>query len=192
MGRAEVAAALRARIVGGMHVGRMSGGHRLPSAKALGRKCGVNERVVRAAFRVLAEEGFLDLRPRSGTYVKPAHPSGEGLLPDLGAWVVGMLIQARSRGLPPREISHYLRRSLETRRVRAACIECNLDQLELMCSELKSDYGYETESTLLEDIEHSESLSRADVLVTTLFHASEVQRVARRLRKPCISVTLRP
>jgi DNA-binding transcriptional regulator YhcF (GntR family) len=192
MGRAEVAEALRARIVGGLHVGRMSGGHRLPSAKTLATEFGVNERVVLAALRTLAEEGFLELRPRSGTYVKPAHPAGEGLLPDLGAWVVGMLMQARSRGLAPREISHYLRRSLETRRVRAACIECNTDQLDLLCSELKSDYGYETESTELADIADSETLSRADVLVTTLFHAGEVQAVARRLRKPCISVTLRP
>jgi DNA-binding transcriptional regulator YhcF (GntR family) len=192
IGRGEVAEALRARIVGGLHVGRLSGGAKLPSARALASEFGVNERVVLAALRTLAEEGFIELRTRSGTYVKPAHPAGEGVLPDLGSWVVAMLMQARSRGLAPREISQYLRRSLETRRVRAACIECNRDQLHLLCSELKADYGYDTESTEIADLERPDSLSHVDVLVTTLFHTSEVQAAARRLRKPCISVTLRP
>jgi DNA-binding transcriptional regulator YhcF (GntR family) len=191
LGRTEVAEALRARIVSALHVGRLAGGARLPSAKTLASEFGVNERVVLAALRTLADEGFLELRSRSGTYVKPAHPGGEGVLPDLGAWVVGMLLQARARGLAPREISRYLRRSLETRRVRAACIECNADQLHLLCAELSADYGYETESTDLEDLERPDSLSHVDVLVTTLFHASQVQAVAERLRKPCVTVTLR-
>jgi DNA-binding transcriptional regulator YhcF (GntR family) len=192
IGRAEVAEALRARIVGGLHVGRLGGGAKLPSARALASEFGVNERVVLAALRTLADEGFVELRTRSGTYVKPAHPAGEGVLPDLGAWVVGMLMQARSRGLAPREISQYLRRSLETRRVRAACVECNRDQLHLLRSELSTDYGYETDSTELADLARSDSLSHVDVLVTTLFHTSEVQAAARKFRKPCISVTLRP
>jgi DNA-binding transcriptional regulator YhcF (GntR family) len=190
-GRAHVADALRARIVTGLHIGRFAGGDKLPSARGLASEFGVNERVVLAALRMLAEEGFLEIRTRSGTYVKPAHPAGEGVLPDLGAWIVRILIQARSRGLPPKETSHYLRRSLETRRVRAACIECNRDQLHLLCSELTADYGLEAESTELADLDRSDSLLRADILVTTLFHATEVQAVARRLRKPCVSVTLR-
>jgi DNA-binding transcriptional regulator YhcF (GntR family) len=191
IGRNDVAEALRARIVSALHVGRLAGGDRLPSTKTLASEFGVNERVVLAALRTLAEEGFVELRSRSGTYVQPAHPGGEGVLPDLGSWVVGMLLQARSRGLAPREISRYLRRSLETRRLRAACIECNADQIHLLCSELSADYGYETQSVDVEHLTRPDSLADVDVLVTTLFHASQVHAVAKRMRKPCVSVTLR-
>jgi DNA-binding transcriptional regulator YhcF (GntR family) len=194
-GRDAVADTLRNRIVSGLHVGRLSGGERLPNTRALASELGVNQRVVMAALRTLAEEGFITLRARSGAYVVPPHPAVGGSLPDLGAWLVNMLVQARARGLPPREVSEYVRRSLETRRVRAACIECNRDQLHLLCSELASDHGFITESAEIDELRASEpplALRRADLLVTTLFHASEVEALATRLGKPWIAVALRP
>ena len=134
IGREAVGSALRDRIVTGLHVGRLTGGERLPSTRSLAAEFGVNERVVLAALRALADEGFVELRPRSGAYVVPPHPAAGAGLPDLGAWLVTTLVQARARGLPPRELPEYARRCLETRRVRAACVECNDDQLHLLCS----------------------------------------------------------
>jgi DNA-binding transcriptional regulator YhcF (GntR family) len=195
LGRDAVADTLRNRIVSGLHVGRLGGGERLPNTRALARELGVNQRVVMAALRTLADEGFVTLRARSGAYVAPPHPAVGSSLPDLGAWLVNMLVQARARGLPPREVSEYVRRSLETRRVRAACIECNRDQLHLLCTELANDHGFVTESTELDELRASElplALRRADLLVTTLFHASEVEAVAKKIGKPWISVALRP
>jgi GntR family transcriptional regulator len=195
LGRDAVADTLRNRIVSGLHVGRLSGGERLPNTRALARELGVNQRVVMAALRTLADEGFVTLRARSGAYVAPPHPAVGSSLPDLGAWLVNMLVQARARGLPPREVSEYVRRSLETRRVRAACIECNRDQLHLLCTELSNDHGFVTESTELDELRASElplALRRADLLVTTLFHANEVEAVAKKIGKPWISVALRP
>jgi DNA-binding transcriptional regulator YhcF (GntR family) len=195
VGRDVGADALRERIVSGLHVGRLAGGQRLPSARSLAAEYGVNERVVLAALRTLAEEGFLELRRRSGAYVVPPHPNGGGGLPDLGGWLVGMLVQARSRGLAPREVSEYVRRSLETRRVRAACIECNRDQLAQLCSEIADDHGYVAESVEVSELDADETplaARRADVLVTTLYHAAEVQTAAERLGKPWIAVGLRP
>ena len=194
-GRDTVTDALRDRIVNGLHVGRLKGGERLPGTRALAAEFGVNDRVVMAALRALAAEGFVVLRPRSGAYVGPLHPAGSGALPDLGAWLVTVLLQARARGLPPRELPEYARRCLETRRVRAACIECNADQLHLLCSELATDHGYETESVEVDEIAAAEppsAVRRADVLITTLYHAAEVQAMAQRLGKPWIAVSLRP
>lgn len=194
-GRDTVTDALRDRIVNGLHVGRLKGGERLPGTRALAAEFGVNDRVVMAALRALAAEGFVVLRPRSGAYVGPLHPAGSGALPDLGAWLVTVLLQARARGLPPRELPEYARHCLETRRVRAACIECNADQLHLLCSELATDHGYETESVEVDEIAAAEppsAVRRADVLITTLFHAAEVQAMAQRLGKPWIAVSLRP
>jgi DNA-binding transcriptional regulator YhcF (GntR family) len=193
--RAAVVDELRDRIIGGLHTGSMRGGDRLASVRELAAELDVNERVVLAALRELAGEGFIELRPRSGAYVVPPHPAaGEGL-PHLGAWLIGMLLQARARGLPPREVSEFVRRSTETRRVRAACIECNRDQLHLLCSELANDHGLVAESTPLDELSAADpplSVRRADVLVTTAFHADRVRRLARTLDKPWIAVALRP
>jgi DNA-binding transcriptional regulator YhcF (GntR family) len=195
LGREAVADALRDRIVNGLHVGRYTGGERLPSGRELAAEFGVNERVVLAALRALADEGFVVLRRRSGAYVARPHPAAGGALPDLGAWHIGMLLQARARGLPPREVSEYVRRSLETRRVHAACIECNHDQLHLLCSELADDHGFVTEPVEVDALrapEPSLALRRADLLVTTLYHAPAVQALAERLGKAWIAVALRP
>ncbi|MFL5562797.1 MAG: winged helix-turn-helix domain-containing protein [Gemmatimonadaceae bacterium] len=197
MGREAVADTLRNRIVSGLHVGRLNGGERLPNTRALATELGVNQRVVMAALRTLADEGFITLRARSGAYVVPPHPAvgGGSSLPDLGAWLVSMLVQARARGLRPRDVSEYVRRSLETRRVRAACIECNRDQLHVLCSELADDHGYVTESAEVDELHERElplAVRRADVLVTTLFHATEVEALAKKIGKPWIAVALRP
>src|SRR5689334_18694829 len=101
IGRDAVAEALRSRIVSGLHVGRLTGGDRLPPTRVLAAEFSVNERVVLAALRTLADEGFVELRPRSGAYVVPPHPAAGGALPGLGAWLITMLVQARARGLPP-------------------------------------------------------------------------------------------
>lgn len=190
--RGEITEVLRSRILSGLHVGSLAGGERLPGARALAAEFGVNERMVLAALRTLAEEGFIQLRSRSGAYVTPPRSLGERVLPDVGAWIVGMLVQARSRGLAPREIPIYLQRVLDTRRIRAACIECNADQLDLLCSELKSDFGYETRGVMTDGMERSDAVLHSDVLVTTVFHSTEVQALARRLGKPCVVVTLNP
>jgi DNA-binding transcriptional regulator YhcF (GntR family) len=195
VGREELLESLRNRIVAGLHVGRYTGGERLPNTRALAAEFGVNERVVLAALRMLADEGFIDLRPRSGAYVVPPHPAGGGSLPDLGVWLVNMLLQARARGLAPKQVSEYVRRCLETRRVRAACIECNLDHMHLLCSELADDHGYVSEGAELDDVDDAEppiALRRADVLVTTTFHTARVQAAAERLGKPWITIALRP
>ena len=192
--RDMVAESIRDRIVSGLHVGRVSGGDRLPPTRTLAAEFGVNERVVLAALRALADEGFVSLRPRSGAYVVPPHPTGGSALPDLGSWLVTMLLQARARGLAPRDVSEYVRRCLETRRLRAGCIECNNDQLHLLCSELSTDSGYVAESIEVRELRAEYpplALRRADVLVTTVFHAHVVEATARRLGKPWIAVALR-
>jgi hypothetical protein len=88
-----------------------------------------------------------------------------------------MLLQARARGLAPREVSEYVRRCLETRRVGAACVECNAAPLHLLCSELAGDHGYISEGTEVRELSANDpplAVRRSDVLVTTLFHAHAV------------------
>lgn len=193
-GRTEVTDELRDRIVTAIHVGRLRGGDRLPTVRTFAEEFGVNERVVLAALRALADEGFIELRPRSGAYVMPPHPANGASLPHLGTWLVSMLLQARTRGLPPRTLSEFVQRGMATRHLRAACIECNDDQLHLLCGELAADHGFASASVPLDQLNAVDpplALSRADLLVTTAFHADRVRRAAAALRKPWIAVSLR-
>jgi DNA-binding transcriptional regulator YhcF (GntR family) len=194
VGRDTVVRELRDRIVAGIHVGRLRAGTRLPSVRTLAHQFDVNERVVLAALRELATDGFVDLRPRSGSYVAQLHGAAGTSLPDLGAWLVDVLVQARARGLAPRGLSEYVRSGMETRRIRAACVECNYDQLHLLCQELVDDHGIIAESTPLDQFRADDpppSVRRADVLVTTAFHTDRVRKVAKQLGKPWIAVELR-
>jgi DNA-binding transcriptional regulator YhcF (GntR family) len=194
MNRKEVTDELRGRIVNGLHVGRYRGGERLPSVRTLAQEFDVNERVVLAATHTLAAEGFVELRLRSGAFIVPPHrPTGDAL-PRLGFWLINMLLQARALGLPPIAVDDFVRRRLRARRVRAACIECNDDQLHLLCSELAEDHGFATDSVHLDRLNAGApppALGRADVLITTAYHAPRVRQVARVLGKPWIAVRLR-
>lgn len=191
--RESVVRELRDRIVAGIHVGRLRAGSRLPSVRILAHQLDVNERVVLAALRELAADGFVELRPRSGSFVAPLHGARGGALPDLGAWLVDVLVQGRARGLAPRDLSEFIRQGMETRRIRAACVECNRDQLHLLCHELCEDHGITTESAPLEELRADDpplAVQRADILVTTAFHTDRVRAVARQLGKPWIGMKL--
>lgn len=193
--RGEVADRLRQRIVAGLHLGVVRHGDRLPSVRALAPEVGADPRVVLAAYRQLEEEGLVEVRPKSGIYVASTAAGAGDPLPQLAEWIVEVLGQALTRGVPAIEFPERVRRCLETVTFRTACIECNRDQIAGLCRELERDYGLDTTGVELADLEAVElpaAVRDADLLVTTSFHAGAVQRVAQSLGKPWIAVHLRP
>jgi DNA-binding transcriptional regulator YhcF (GntR family) len=192
--RDEIAEALRQRVIAGLHLGVFRQGDRLPSVRSLSPEFDADPRVILAAYRQLEMEGLVEVRQRSGVYVALTAVSAGEMLPRMAGWVADVLVQALSRGIPAAEFPERVRRCLETVRLRAACIECNLDQIVGLCTELSRDYGLETAGVELRTLDSDElpvEVHRADLLVTTSFHARDVQRLAKRLRKPCIVVSLR-
>jgi hypothetical protein len=99
-----------------------------------------------------------------------------------------------ARGLPAAAVAQRLRRCLDTVGYRAACIECNKDQLDFLCQELRVGFGLESAEVEIERLRDGLPLSvrQAHVLVSTAFHAGEVRRCATRLGKACVIVTLDP
>lgn len=192
--RDEIADTLRQRVLTGLHFGTIGPGDRLPSVRALESELDADPRVILAAYRRLEGEGLVELRPRSGIYVAPtSFVSGE-MLPQTAEWVVDVLVQALGRGIPAIELPERMRRCLETLRLRAACLECNQDQITDLCAELHRDYGLETHGTDIDALRAGEmphEVRRADLLVTTSFHGPEVQQLAKQLSKPWIVVSLR-
>lgn len=57
--------------------GTFKAGERLPAEPALAKSLGVSRPTLREALGSLAARGFLDIRPRSGVFVRSALPAGE-------------------------------------------------------------------------------------------------------------------
>ncbi|MDQ3556467.1 MAG: GntR family transcriptional regulator [Gemmatimonadota bacterium] len=192
--RGEIAQLLRQRVVAGLHLGMLRPGARLPSLRSLASELSADPRVILAAYRQLEAEGLVEVRSRSGAFVGHTAVATGEMLPQMAKWVQGVLIEALARGVPPIEFPERVHRCLRTVRLRAACIECNEDQITGLCAELEKDYGLETSRSDIETLRSAalpEQIQRADLLVTTRYHAAEVQRLAERLGKRWIAISLR-
>lgn len=187
---------LRQRIVAGIHLGTLRPGDRLPSLRDLGAELGADPRTVMAAYRRLAAEGLVNLRPRSGVFVQSPIPRDEELLPEVAAWVVDVFLRGLARGIPPTELRRQARACLDSVRVRAACLECNDDQIYSLCQQVRQDYGFDAIAVDAARLSARWALplglDGADLVLTTRFHAAEAERLGRRLRRPVLVATLDP
>lgn len=192
--RADIAEILRQRIVAGLHLGVLRPGTRLPSVRMLAGELNADPRVVLAGYRELALEGLVELRPRSGIFVADTAVTTGEMLPRTAEWVAEVLVEGLSRGVPAIDFPERVRACLQTVRLRAACIECNEDQLTGLCTELSRDYGLHTDPVDIRALasDGHERVRGADLLVTTTYHAAEVQRYAERHGRPWLTVALRP
>ena len=151
--RNEITETLRQRVLSGLHLGVLRPGQRLPSVRSISRELGVNQRVVLDAYHELERDGIVVLRPRAGFFVAPAAWSVGDRLAQSADWLTDIVAQALARGVPAPDFPGWLRRSLETLRLRAAVLECNHDQLWSMPDELARDYGIEATGVDVADLE---------------------------------------
>src|ERR1044071_2256302 len=89
-------------------------GQKLPSTRELARRFGIHSNTVSAAYRDLAERGWVELRKGSGIYVRE-HP-GEAALGtgfELDHLFAAFLQAARERGYTLGEIQTRIKRMLE-------------------------------------------------------------------------------
>ncbi|MDQ3698992.1 MAG: winged helix-turn-helix domain-containing protein [Gemmatimonadota bacterium] len=191
--RDRIAETLRGRILRGVQVGALRPGDRLPSARKLAREFGVDQRPILDAYRRLASENLVELRPRGGIYVT-ATPSAGGM-PVPGSWLAGVLTEALAREIPSPELHELLRRCTETLRLRAVVIASTMDQVYGLRRELRDDFGLEADGLSAEEVRAAPTpplpLRRADLVVTTPTHEEWVRRLADDLRKPVTVVKVR-
>ncbi len=192
--RDDVTETLRQRVASGIHFGTLAINTRLPSARRLARELLADPRVIINAYRRLEREGLVKRRKGARGFFVAGLPSLSEQSGASAEWMVEILERALRQGVCAPQLAEHMRRSLETVRLNAACIECNVDQLEWMCGELHEDYGIGSTPMEVSSLRGSESraaLERADLIVTTTAHANDVQRAAREVDRPCVIVTLR-
>ena len=193
----QIADALRRRMLAGIRSGVLARGDRLPSTRDLARQLAADPRAILAAYRMLEREGLVEMRPRSGIYVAD-RPGTSSAAPGLAeSWLVELFAQGIGRDIPATDLAEWLRRSVETLRLRAVVIAATLDQREGLCRELRADYGLEAtglDPALLapDDPRAPIDLRRADFLITTSDLEATVGAIAGAHRKPMVSISVRP
>lgn len=196
--RAKITDALRQRVLSGLHLGLLHPGDRLPSIRTIAAEFGVDPRVGLAAYRELAIEGVVELRPRSGIYVAvPSDHGPEQRTSRQSDWLADILVQGLQRGIAATELPNHLARCLTALRLRAVVVECTRDQLWSMTDELIRDYGIDASPVDLATLRPHRAradlpaaMRAADLLVSTAYHAAEVHELARTLGIPAIVVTM--
>jgi GntR family transcriptional regulator len=192
----RITESLRQRIVAGLHLGSLRPGDRLPSLRDVGAEFDADARTVMTAYRQLAAEGLVRLRPRSGVFVQPSAQRDEETLPEVAALVVDVFLRGLSQGIRPSDLRRQARACLDTVRVRVACLECNDDQIYSLCQQAEEDYGLHAVAVDTADLGPRRPLAPgvadADLILTTRFHALEAERLGRRLRRPVLVATLDP
>lgn len=189
----RLAAMLRERVLGGIHMGYVEAGTRLPSYREVAEETGVEDlRAVARAYAVLQGEGLVEVRGRSGVFVAVQERVGDGVLAETARWAARVVREAWLRRVAVPELPELLRAFTCARPVRCVFVESTVDQTETFCAELRRDFGFHAvpvhADRLVPVMEggHNvrplpEELRAADLLATTAFHAAELAPLADEL-----------
>lgn len=186
---------LRQRVTSGLHLGRLRAGERLGSARQTAREVGSDYRAVVAALRGLERDGLVEIRPRGGIYAgRPERAPRRDESHVVSDRIADFVVDELGDGSPLGAVAKRLRHCLDTTGLSAACIECNQDQLDYLCDELQTSFGLESAPVEVDQLRRGPpfAVRRAQLLVSTTFHAGEVRRCAARLGKACVIVTIDP
>jgi DNA-binding transcriptional regulator YhcF (GntR family) len=194
--RTSIAETLRGRVLRGLQAGTLQPGDRLPSARELVSEFQVDHRLILAAYRQLAEEELVDVRERGGVYVAMSTSTRAGFPALPVKWFIDMLTEGFAHEIPSAELHEWLRRSVETLRLRAVVITTTSDQAAGLARELRDDFGMLANGLVGSDLVHAEVhpgvLRHTDLIVATAAHVDLARQIGTELNKPVVVIDVRP
>jgi hypothetical protein len=192
----SIVESLRGRLLRGLNAGTLTPGDRLPSARDLAAEFEVDHRLTLAAYRQLAAEHLVEVRERGGIYVAPTVTGHGGVSTTPAEWFVSVFTDGFSREIPGPELHEWLRRSIETLRLRAVVISTTADQVVGLARELRDDFGLIAEGVIAEELADRDvmpaAVKRADLIVATSAHVALAHRLGDELKRPVTMIELRP
>lgn len=193
--RAEIAEMLRRRIVNAMAAGLSRRGDRLPSAREVAAEFDADPRLVLAAYRILAREGMVAIRRRSGIYVAAAQEVAGGPPVVAQGWLADVLLGGLEQGISAPRLGDWLRRCATSRRLRVAVVADTDDHLESFCGELRDDYGFDPVPFSPDAIDRPAGappeMLGADLVAAPEPYASALQRLLARSGKRVVTLDIR-
>ena len=168
---------VRHELLTALHFGKLTPGDRAPSVRRLADLTGMNRKTIHRAYTRLAREGFLNLRPGSGTYIAESAPVN-----DLLGAVSRCRATARDLGLEASVFSSFLDIYLSggLRELPLAVVECNREQVGLIAAALRVELGIAPRPVLLSKLEAEprQAVEGCWAIVTTDCHRVEVRSIS--------------
>ena len=194
--KAFITETLRKRIEHSLQTRALSPGDRLPSTREIGSELRADPRVVLAAYKSLADDGLVELRPRSGVYVAVGNaPLDAERLPATDL-LADVLVAGVVRGYSLLGFTDALRIAAFGRTLRAGIIAGTVDEVHGLGREVSADYGLRCTGLVDTQVKGGAAIpadfKRAHLLIATKGSAPAITTMARELRKPVIVVNVRP
>ena len=105
---------IRDQIVDGIARGELSDGAPLPTIRQLASDFAINPHTVNKAYELLRDEGFIELRRKTGAVVRVARPADAAALAAWEARLRSVLAEVAARAMAPEEILLRCRHILAT------------------------------------------------------------------------------
>jgi PAS domain S-box-containing protein len=179
----DVAARLRTGIAAALDLGYLRPGDRLPGTREAAAVSGIDHRVISSAYRRLASEGLVEVRPRRGPVVAapPAaevEPQGE-----TQEWLAGVLVGAAELQVRVPALADLVRRWTASVPVRCLCVDATEDGRAALVQEMTAQWGMECTAISPDhrggQRELGAAIREADLVVTTHHAAGAVRSLAR-------------
>jgi DNA-binding transcriptional regulator YhcF (GntR family) len=171
----------------------------LPSVRDLAEILGVNRNTASAAYRELAEEGWIRILSGSGTFVKKqAGGLNRAGLKDI---FIDAMKKATEQGYTQRQITDFFVTQLvsppQPGKCRVLVVECNQETLEDIEGAIRDNFNVHTQGVLIQALEkRSETaslyLKDKDVVVCGFNHITEFQHIFPDCTLDVIPVLFKP
>jgi GntR family transcriptional regulator len=160
-------------------------GAQLPPAHHLAGSLGINSNTVRAVYQELERDGFVVSEHGRGTFVAAHAPSMNDEHQKISDLMDEVVVHARHLGLSPDELARlaFLRAKMFTQEstslVRLLFTECNPAEVEFFAKTISDWTNVVPSAFLLEELREKNRrfFEGFDLLVTTLLHAEELQKM---------------
>ena len=192
--RPAIAEALRHRVQRGLVSGVLRPGDRLPSTREMAADLDADPRVVADAYRVLAADGLVELRPRAGVFVGQGTAAPGVAEAPSAVWLADVVAEGVRRGVAAPALAGALEQATRSRQLQVAVVAGTVDQAVGIARELRDDFGMDATSHVADqlDADPPRALARAHLLVGTEFTAERVQRLGQRLDVRVLVIDVRP
>lgn len=192
---ADVTERLREGIAAALDLGYLRPGDRLPGTREAASASGIDHRVISAAYRRLAAEGLVEVRPRRGPVVAAAPAVNVEPLGETPEWLAAVLEGAAQLQVRLPSLSDLVRRWTAGVPVRCLCVDGTEDGRAALVNEMTAQWGMECTAAAPEQRgsqrELAAAIRAADVVVTTHFDAGTVRPLARMAGKPVVVAVAR-
>lgn len=191
---------IKRQIKGLIEAGSLTAGSPLPPSRNLAITLGVNRNTTWAAYRELAEEGWLKTTTGSGTYVNQMKTTV--YREDIGNLFDELLSKAATMGYGANEVadrflSHLAFQSAEPQSHHLLVVECNHETGLHMAACLERELNVSTETMLIQEIEENprralQRLKTIDLVVCGFNHLEEFKAVLPDAPIAAMGILMRP